>query len=89
MTDNRPTDANRHDRHVEIIARATGGILKKFGPSGVTPLAAFEGCAKGAVVALLSGTGCTLADAADALEDFAAALRPAEGEADPTRATMQ
>ena len=65
----------RHDRNVQIVADSVAGLFDKFAPRGLTPVAVFEGCIKGAAYTMITRNGDSPADVAELLEEAAAALR--------------
>lgn len=88
----KPTDDQllaEHDRNVQTVAEAVFGLVAKFAPQGMTPVAVFEGALKGAALAMALHQGDTPADIADLLDEAADAMRamPADAfkPAQPTR----
>lgn len=68
------TEQEQHDEHVRIITEAASGLLDRWAPQGVTPLAIAEGLAKAAAITLIRA-GANHEDAGDVLIDIGEALR--------------
>jgi hypothetical protein len=70
-----------HDRNVKMVAEAVFGLVDRFAPRGMTPVAVFEGALKGAVVAMMVRQGDDADEIAELLEGAADAVRRMEPEA--------
>lgn len=61
-----------HDRNVRLVAEAVFGLVAKFQPQGMTPVAVFEGAIRGGALAMALGNGETPQNIAESLEEIAA-----------------
>jgi hypothetical protein len=86
MAENDEMLVAEHDRNVRIVAESVFGLVDRFAPQGMTPIAVFEGALKGAVIALMTRQGDDAAEIADLLDGAADAVRRME--ADSWRATV-
>lgn len=84
MSNSEPTDdqlIDQHDANVRKVAESVAGLVQKFAPHGMTPVAVFEGAIRGAALSMILHQGDTPQEVADMLDTFAAGFRALPAEA--------